>query len=463
MDKMRKNFFKKDAYVYIEGDEDSNEIYLIEKGAVELTNENDKIKHFKSIIKEGEIFGFTSALSKRPRMDSAIARSDIILVTIERSKFIDLIQKNTDIALKIIRNFADELRAYDEMVISIEESETIGFTKDTKMFNLGIYYYKNSQYPIAHYILNRFTTIHSSSDKIDEARAILSEIEKSGFRKLEEGIRKGIYRLYTDKQPIFCEYEPGDDLFIIKEGKVKITKVSNNNELILSILKEGDIFGELAIVTDMPRNATAISWGKTSLMPINKDSLRLILSKAPNIILKIFMAISQRIWFTYIRLEAKLYTKPLTRFYAFLENKLLEERHSLKSTTAITLPFSIDDIIRMSGLTKTDKINYIEHLTQDKNFNFNFGNTTIENPSVLSAKAKFYRSRDHIPGADEEKELSSKSSDDAISVEIFSDGPESISSDDNSPFDELEDIESSSGPDTEDSHLPSDDIPFDLD
>ena len=89
----------------------------------------------------------------------------------------------------------------------------------------------------------------------------------------------------------------------------------------------------------------------TTLIAIEKDTLFSLLEKTPSIINKIFMAISQRIWFTYIRLESRVYTRPITRIYAFLENKLLEDRISLKSTNPVTLNFGIDELIRMTGVS----------------------------------------------------------------------------------------------------------------
>ncbi len=67
----KKSVFKAGAYVYIEGDEDSDEIFIVEKGEVELKSVNEQVKKYKSIINAGEVFGFTSSLCRRPRMESA--------------------------------------------------------------------------------------------------------------------------------------------------------------------------------------------------------------------------------------------------------------------------------------------------------------------------------------------------------------------------------------------------------
>jgi len=388
----KKSVFKAGAYVYIEGDEDSDEVFIVEKGEIELKSVNEQVKRYKSIVSAGEVFGFTSSLCRRPRMESALARRESLVVAIKREKFINLVQSNPPVALKIINYFAEELRMYNEMMFHLEaEDQGVETPPDELgLLDLGEYYYGKGDLAYAHYILNKFIRQYPKSGNASRAAEMLSEIEKTENRHVSEPIAKGVYKVYNDRQMIFSEYETGEELYIIKEGKVKIIKVSNNQEILLSVLKEGDIFGELAIVSNKPRNATAIAWGVTTLLPIRKETLTAVLQKSPGIINRIFMAISQRIWFTFIRLEARLYQKPLTRIYAFLENKLLEERISLKDKQPVTFNFGIDELFRMTGLPP-----YL---------NFNFGRTLIENPSVLSTKAKFFRSRDHLAGPDLEEE-----------------------------------------------------------
>jgi CRP-like cAMP-binding protein len=398
----KKSVFRAGAYVYIEGDEDGDEIFIVERGEIELKTTGEMIKKFNSIIRPGEVFGFTTSLCRRPRMESARARRDSIVVAIQRDKFIEMVQSNPPVALKIVSYFAGELRAYNEMMFSIEDEDRDLLPDETRLFNLGDYYNDKAQYSYAQYIFTRYLEQHPGGPNSAEAKRILKQIDQLDNRTVMEPIKSGIYKLYADRQMIFSEFEQGNELYIIKEGKVKIIKVNNDEEIMLSVLKEGDIFGELAIVSNKPRNASAIAWGRTSLLPIAKETLPILLKKSPGIISRIFMAISQRIWFTYIRLESKVYSKMSTRIYVFMENKLLEERHSLKDTEPVTLNFGIDELFRMMGVTPSSPGPIMNLLMEDNNLNFSMGQITIENPTVLSMKAKFLRSRDHIATGDAE-------------------------------------------------------------
>ncbi len=195
---------------------------------------------------------------------------------------------------------------------------------------------------------------------------------------------------------IFCEYEPGNELYIIKSGKVEILKINPPEEILLSILREGDIFGELSIVSSAPRSATAVSAGETLLLPVSRESLPSVFGKSPATVGRILAALSQRLWFTFIRLRAKVYENPLTRAYVLLENKLLEDRVSLTSTKPYTLPLGIADILGMAGVPSDQMDSVKGLLSDDRNLAFQFRQLTIENPSALEAKARYFRTRDHL-------------------------------------------------------------------
>ena len=395
MDGSKRNIFKKGSYIFIEGDEDVDSVYILEDGIVEQKKLNLDVKYYKNNMKKGDIFGFISSLCNRPRLESAFAKTDVSVIEMTKEHFITMLQKNSDIAIKVINYFADELRKYDNLMFSTDES--LDKTRDDeKLFELGEYYFNNDIFENAYYILNRYIRLYPNGIMKDSARELIERIESTGLRSISEPVSSGLYREYLDKQIIFCEDEPGEELFLIKSGNVKIVKFHNRNEIMLSVLKENDIFGELAIVSDKLRNATAISHGPTELLPINKDSLIMMMNKSPEILKKIFISISQRVWFTYIRLEAKLYKRALTRIYVFIENKLIEENISLKSKRSYVFNFGINELLNMVYLEQDKVSDEIDEMFNDQNLCFNFGQIKVINASALSAKARFYRSRDNL-------------------------------------------------------------------
>jgi CRP/FNR family cyclic AMP-dependent transcriptional regulator len=77
-------------------------------------------------------------------------------------------------------------------------------------------------------------------------------------------------------QPVFSHGDPGDGLYLILEGAVRISRsVSGIGEEALAVLKPGQYFGEMSIVDDeMPRSADAIAHERSRLLKLPKDDLR---------------------------------------------------------------------------------------------------------------------------------------------------------------------------------------------
>jgi len=136
--------------------------------------------------------------------------------------------------------------------------------------------------------------------------------------------------------------------------------------------------------------------GETSLLSVSRESLSSVFQKSPATVGRILAALSQRLWFTFIRLRARGYDNPATRTYVLLENKLLEERISLTATRPFTLPLGIGEIMAMAGVG-TQQLDAVKNLlAADDNLTFQFRQVTIENPSALAAKARYFRTRDHL-------------------------------------------------------------------
>ncbi|MFI5369830.1 MAG: Crp/Fnr family transcriptional regulator, partial [Spirochaetia bacterium] len=115
-----KKKYGKGALIYIESDEESEDVFVLEAGEVELTG-TPGMPRFRSLLGPGDIFGFTSCLCRRPRMETAIARTDCTCAVLGRERFIESVQANPEVASRIISYFAQELRAFDEMVVSPSE------------------------------------------------------------------------------------------------------------------------------------------------------------------------------------------------------------------------------------------------------------------------------------------------------------------------------------------------------
>ncbi len=87
---------------------------------------------------------------------------------------------------------------------------------------------------------------------------------------------------------IFKEGDVGDAFYLIVSGSVRIsTLVPGVGEEALTILREGEYFGEMALIDDAPRSASAIAHEDAILLLIGKDDFRKLLAQETEIAYKL--------------------------------------------------------------------------------------------------------------------------------------------------------------------------------
>jgi CRP-like cAMP-binding protein len=86
-------------------------------------------------------------------------------------------------------------------------------------------------------------------------------------------------RRYPKDTVVFFENEEGDTFFMILEGRIKVTILGDDGrEVILSMLATGDFFGEMALLDNEPRSATAIAVEETELLSLHRTDFQSVLT-----------------------------------------------------------------------------------------------------------------------------------------------------------------------------------------
>lgn len=95
---------------------------------------------------------------------------------------------------------------------------------------------------------------------------------------------------------IFSEYEPGDSFYLIQSGRVQLIKIVNGFEKNLDILQPSEIFGEMAILENSPRSATAIAYDDVVALEFNKANFEVLMMGNPAIAMKLLKTFVKRIY-----------------------------------------------------------------------------------------------------------------------------------------------------------------------
>lgn len=115
------------------------------------------------------------------------------------------------------------------------------------------------------------------------------EIETKLFRGLsaeefQEVVANLSLRHYEEDTIIVLEGDPGDSMFIVVRGEVRVlTKNAQQKEVVLANLGEGEFFGEVSLLTGRPRTATIITNVDSELLELTRDDYERIALKYPHV------------------------------------------------------------------------------------------------------------------------------------------------------------------------------------
>ncbi len=95
---------------------------------------------------------------------------------------------------------------------------------------------------------------------------------------------------------VFLEHEPGDSVYLIQKGTIKISKVVEDNEKTMAMLEPGALFGEMSIIENAPRSATAIAQTDAELLFFKKENFDVLLQSNPPMALRLLTIFAKRIY-----------------------------------------------------------------------------------------------------------------------------------------------------------------------
>jgi CRP-like cAMP-binding protein len=122
---------------------------------------------------------------------------------------------------------------------------------------------------------------------------IFSELSEADIASLA---RLTSHRSCPKDTVVFFENEEGDSFFIIVDGRIKVTILGDDGrEVILSVLGRGDFFGEMALLDNEPRSATAIAVEDTELLSLHRNDFQSVLSDNRSIMSALIRILTARL------------------------------------------------------------------------------------------------------------------------------------------------------------------------
>lgn len=347
--------FRAGSYIVVEGKTQNDRFYIIQNGKVRIQRQNQIPGMSPEILGQGDFIGVISCMSNHSQIDTAIAISDVVCISVPRDQYPELIEKNTPVAMKIIRTFANRMRQMNDTLVqatlnnsSIQSSEQI--------FKVALYYDKIKQPNIAIFAYYQYIRANPKGDNVMEAKKRFMALRNSSRAVYFES-NQDLLRVYPKNTMIFSENQSGADMFIIQEGKVKISKIVDGTEVTLAILKKGDMFGEMALLENKPRSASAIAEEECRLMTVNKSNFNQMVSTQPQLVARLTTMLAERLFVMQRQLANSLIKSPLEKMLDMLALQVEKSKITFaqKGKTSYQTDLTVQDIATMCGLTQQEQ------------------------------------------------------------------------------------------------------------
>ncbi|CEM63210.1 Crp/Fnr family transcriptional regulator [Treponema phagedenis] len=194
---------------------------------------------------------------------------------------------------------------------------------------------------------------------------------------------------------IFAEFEPGNCFYLIQSGRVQLIKIINGFEKNLDILQPGEIFGEMAILDNSPRSASAIAYDDTVVLEFNKENFEVLMTGNP--------AIAMRLLKTFVR---RIYTQKRRFMILTIQDKsarigdvflMLDETQPDidRSTEMRTFEITIEEVSRWAGLANEETEDALRKFSDQGRLELYTDKIIVKNMTDLTRYVNTRRSKEH--------------------------------------------------------------------
>jgi len=385
---------KKDAYIFVEGKQNADKFYIIKHGDVRIIREalNDDIG---CVLGPGEMFGLISTMAAHGYIESAVAMSNVTLLAVERKQYGNLIRITNTVAVNSVKAFSQRLRELD-VAFSQRALKNTASADPSHIVQIGEYYEKSGKPKSALYAYSRYLALCPNALDKDNITAKIAEMESSVTEPRLEYAPNKMIQTYPKEHLLFAEGETGNTMYIIQDGSVKITKIVDNKEIILAVLGKGDIFGEMALLEDKPRAATAEIYEDCTLLAVNRDNFSNLIKDQSDMVVRMATLMSERIWLLYRQLDNTFIKDPLGRVYDALLIQLEKNRVDINSDEPYQCNFGIKELIGMAGMQESENKQLDRKIAGDGKLTFKDDKIQIIKISDILKESIFYRKAQKI-------------------------------------------------------------------
>jgi len=381
--------FRKDSYLLVEGKTENDRFYIIQSGKVHTFRQGDVLSDSGSVLGPGDFVGVVPCMSSHSQIETAVAATDVVVISVRRDQYQALISKNTPVAMKIIRTFANRMRTVNEILTRLTLKNSVADSPE-RMYSIAAYYEKMGKTDLAVYGYYQYMKECPGGANIEKAKSRFVTLKARSHAVYFES-PTGNLRNYPKDTMIFSECQSGQDMFIIQSGQVKISKVVDDNEVILAVLQRGDFFGEMALLENKPRSASAIAHEDCVLMAVNRKNFDQMVATQAQLITRLTITLAERLWSMSRQLTNAQLRDPMFKLFDMLALQLEKNRVPLGKNASHQFDLTPYDLAHMCGIPQEQQAIVLGQFIRDPRVRLVSNKIYIVDCRELMKASEFYR------------------------------------------------------------------------
>jgi CRP-like cAMP-binding protein len=165
----------------------------------------------------------------------------------------------------------------------------------------------------------------------------------------------------------------------------------DGNEVILAVLKKGDIFGEMALLENKPRSASAIAYDACKLMVVNSQNFNQMVTTQPQLIARLTTTLADRLWAMNRQLENTQIRDPVSKLFDMLALQLEKAKIQVSSGVPHQFDITPEDLANMCGLPLDQQGPVVQSFIRDQRVKLVNNRILISDPVGLIKTASYFR------------------------------------------------------------------------
>jgi CRP-like cAMP-binding protein len=204
---------------------------------------------------------------------------------------------------------------------------------------------------------------------------------------LERIAELAVQRAYRSGEVVFSQGDPGDALYAVVTGKIRISAgAADGREIFLNIMEPGDTFGEIALLDGGTRTASATAMIQSDLVSIRREHFLAVLEREPRVALELLRLCGERLrWTSGLAEDAALLDAP-----ARLAKRLLSlaQAHGQRTAKGVTLRISQEELASFLGVSRQVVNQYLQDWKGRAWVDLGRGSVTVRNEAALTKAAQ---------------------------------------------------------------------------